>query len=89
MGSIRTVLAVAAENKMTVSHFDVTAAFLNGNLDERAFMEVPEHTKEALEEIVRVSPAADATRKKAEEMLAEMDRGGRVCLLKKALYGLR
>jgi len=89
MGSIRLMLALAAENNMTVHHFDVTTTFLNGKLEEEIFMEVPEYAVEALQEIVRRSPAEDVISNKAAAMLNELNQGDKVCLLKRALYGLR
>jgi len=88
-GSIRLMLALAAENNMTIHHFDVTTAFLNGKLEEEIFMEIPEYAVEALQEIVRRSPAEDVIGSKATFMLNEINQGDKVCLLKRALYGLR
>ena len=51
-------------------------------------MEVPEYTEVTREEISRTG-AKHETRKKASQMLCELQRGDRVCLLKKALYDLR
>jgi len=83
------MLALVAENNMTIHHFDVTTAFLNGKLEEEIFMEIPEYAVEALQEIVRRSPAEDVIGSKAAFMLNEIDQGDKVCLLKRALYGLR
>lgn len=40
--SIRTVLALAANNDLSVHQMDVSSAFLNGNLKENVFMSQPE-----------------------------------------------
>lgn len=39
--SIRSLLAIAAENKMVIEQFDVTTAFLYGDLEEDVFMKQP------------------------------------------------
>jgi len=74
---------------MTVHHFDVTTTFLNERLKEEIFMEIPQYTVETLQEIVRRSPAEDVIGSKAAVMLNELNQGDKVCLLKRALYGLR
>lgn len=60
--SIRILLALAASKRMKLLHFDITTAFLNGNLEEEIYMSLPENY-------------ADAK--------------GRVCRLKRSLYGLK
>lgn len=39
--SIRTILAVAAKNKMSLRQFDIKTAFLNGDLSETVYMKQP------------------------------------------------
>lgn len=39
--SIRTILAIAAQKKMSIKQFDVKTAFLNGELNETVYMEQP------------------------------------------------
>jgi Reverse transcriptase (RNA-dependent DNA polymerase) len=39
--TLRLLLSVAGRNKYTVKHYDVKAAFLNGNLDEEIYMKAP------------------------------------------------
>lgn len=41
MGSVRTVLSLANEQKLLVHQMDVTTAFLNGKLSETIFMQLP------------------------------------------------
>jgi len=83
------VLALAAQYEMDVYHLDVTTAFLNGELKESVYMEMPEYAIEALQEITRSSEIEDPVAKKAKSMLEEITRGNNVCLLKRALYGLK
>ena len=40
--SIRSIIAMAAQNGMLLHQMDVTSAFLNGNLDEEVYMKQPE-----------------------------------------------
>ena len=40
--SIRTVIAVAAQNGLTLHQMDVKTAFLNGELEEDIYMQQPE-----------------------------------------------
>lgn len=62
LGTIRTVLSIAAEERMHLTQFDVSTAFLYGSLDEAIFMKQPDGFK---------------------------DNTGRVCRLKRSLYGLK
>lgn len=43
--TIRIVLAIAALNKMSTLQFDVSTAFLHGELDEKVFMKAPQGVK--------------------------------------------
>lgn len=40
--TLRMLLAISAEYNMDVDHMDVKTAFLNGDLKETVFMEIPE-----------------------------------------------
>lgn len=48
--SLRVLLAIAAQNDLELTQFDVQTAFLYGELEERIFMEVPEGVKVEEEE---------------------------------------
>lgn len=61
--SVRTVLALAAAEDFEIMQFDIKTAFLNGDLEEEIYMDMPEGFDEA--------------------------NNGKVCLLKKSLYGLK
>ena len=39
--TLRTFLSLAASRKLEVIHLDVKTAFLNGDLEEEVFMEIP------------------------------------------------
>jgi len=74
---------------MKMEQIDITAAYFNGSLEETIYMELPEMTEEILEFIVRTEPKSINTYDKAKTMLKTLRAGKKVCLLKKALYGLR
>ena len=42
MATVRTVLAIAAQNKWPVHQMDVMSAFLNGYLEEEVYVEQPQ-----------------------------------------------
>jgi hypothetical protein len=58
---LRTLLALASENKWKVHHLDITAAYLEADIDTPVYMEIPEGLPKD---------------------------SGRVCKLRKSLYGL-
>lgn len=62
---------------------------MNGELKETIYMEVPEFTIDVLKKIVHTEPKSSQIRRKAVEMLSGLKDNDKVCLLKKALYGLR
>lgn len=59
--SLRIILSWAARQRMKVKHWDITSAFLHGNIDMTVYMQQPQ---------------------------GYTDGTNRVCLLKKAIYGL-
>ena len=60
LDSIRLLLAVAAEKDMTIGQLDIASAYLNGNLSEKVYMEIPNLAHECLKDI------ADGNRKTRE-----------------------
>jgi len=89
LSTIRTITALAAEYGMLIKQYDITTAYLNGQLEEEIFMEVPVMTEEVLEQIISTETRNSMIKTKATQMLSELRKENRVCLLKKALYGLR
>ena len=88
IGSIRLVASLAARLGLELRQFDITTAYLNGNLTEDVYMEPPKHIEEVLEEIVS-SSGKSCLRSAASKTLEQLQLGDKVFLLKKALYGLR
>ena len=41
LSSLRTILAIAAEHDLEIHQMDVKCAYLNGELEEEIFMELP------------------------------------------------
>ncbi|KMQ86502.1 rna-dependent dna polymerase [Lasius niger] len=88
MGSIRMIIALAAQLDMEIHHIDVTTAYLNGVLQEEIYMELPPHLTSVLERLAQ-QEGDSITRTKAAHMLDQIQKGDTVCRLHKALYGLR
>lgn len=89
MSSIRLLMALAAQQDMHIRHLDITTAYLNGDIKEELFMEPPQLLEDALRSILTDRFCDKITKRKASVMLEELQIGNKVCLLKKALYGLR
>jgi len=89
LSSVRTLVAIATSNGMKLNHFDVTTAYLNGSLEEEVFMEIPKYINHVLMKITSSETVSADIRSKSRKMLEEINLGDKVCLLKKALYGLR
>lgn len=87
--SIRTIMALAVENNMVVEQLDVTTAYLNGTLNEKIYMKVPENVQQGLNTLIQTESKQSNIRERASEMLRALDSGNKVCLLNKAIYGLR
>ncbi|KFD64701.1 hypothetical protein M514_23159 [Trichuris suis] len=51
LNSIRTLMALTVEKGLTVHQLDVATAFLNGDLEEEIFMQLPDLLEKTLEEI--------------------------------------
>lgn len=90
LSSIRTMIAVAVEEKMKIDQLDVTTAYLNGELEENILMEKPENLEKYLSKIISQDRDPSVTIK-AKNMLKCLKNGkkAKVCRLKKAIYGLK
>ena len=93
LSSIRMLTALAIEYEMEIHQLDVTTAFLNGDIEEDIYIEMPEMFQEILEEMVAENQHKKQDYKEeekdAELMLEEARKGDKVCRMKKAIYGLK
>lgn len=72
---------------MPITQLDIASAYLHGNMDVDVHMEAPELLEEMLVRMTK-DKSAEGIRLKAINMLTHFRQGRRICLLKKALYGL-
>lgn len=89
MESMRLLLALSAELKLHIRQFDVVTAYLNAELEETVYMEVPDMLPQSLKYIMDDTQVTDDIRGKATKMLKSLEQGGDACKLNKALYGLK
>jgi hypothetical protein len=80
--TLRYLLAYSVEKDLEVHHMDVETAFLNGNLEEEIFMEIPDGLKLVDNQLVLKSD--DDYKKEVKNEKEE-----KVLKLKKSLYGLK
>lgn len=74
---------------MILNHFDIATAYLNKKLKEKVFMEIPKYSTDALFNIILSDSINIDVRREAQRMLEQILKGEKICLLNKALYGLR
>lgn len=63
-------------------------AYLNGKLEEEVFMVVPDKFKNVLKFIIDDS-SSDQWIERSKSLLDQLNSGTKVCLIKKAIYGLK
>lgn len=73
MGSIRLLMALAVENELTEHQMDVTTAFLNGDIEEELYMELPELLEEILLKIAKEEKQEIKNIKKEEDASKMLD----------------
>jgi len=88
MNSIRMVCALAVQHKLELHQLDVTTAYLNGIINEEIYMEIPELLEEMLPEMISECKIS-TLQNMAMKMLNKMKSGEKVCILNKAIYGLK
>uniref|UniRef100_A0A6V7JVV1 Reverse transcriptase Ty1/copia-type domain-containing protein n=1 Tax=Bracon brevicornis TaxID=1563983 RepID=A0A6V7JVV1_9HYME len=89
ISSIRMATALATEYHLKIKQFDIVTAYLKGVFEEEIWMEVPQFTEEILETLIDKELKNSEIKKRTERMLQEIQEGNKVCLMEKALYGLR
>lgn len=82
-GSIRLMASIVARNGMKIQQFDITTAYLNGEIEEEILMEPPKDFERLLKQIIRRENDT-SIRTRAERMLREIQSGDKVCRLKKS-----
>ena len=89
LDSIRLAMALAVQKGMHIQQFDVTTAYLNGDLEETIFMEAPKEIIQVLRHIVEDERNDPSLVNESKNMISALHKGNRVCQLRKALYGLK
>lgn len=73
LSSVRMVIAAAVKLNMKIQQFDVSTAYLNGELEEETFMEPPKYLKQVLKHICLMTTVDHNTQQKAIRMLEELE----------------
>lgn len=87
LSTIRMLMAISAKGNLQVHQLDVEAAYLNGELEETVYMEIPEIFPDILSELLESNDPE--IRSHSEMMIKQMRGKDKVFHLKKALYGLK
>lgn len=89
ISSVRTTLAIAIQKGMHIQQLDVTTAYLNGKLTETVYMEFPDYIEDVLQFIVSDKQEDKHFVQRAQNILVNLEKGDKVCLMKRAIYGLK
>lgn len=98
MTSIRLLSAIAAEKDLEIHQIDVITAYLNSEINEQVYMEVPAQLNEILSKIIKGVSIGTSSKIIEEENTLRTAKNwlqiinnekNNVCLLKRALYGLK
>ena len=80
------LMALSAEWNLTLHQMDVVTAYLNGEIEEELFMEIPEKFEESLSEIMNKEHVDDSIIYTARKWLDQLRSGKqKACRIKKAL----
>lgn len=82
-------MAIATEIKTKVQQWDVKTAYLNSDLSEELYMELPEGFAEAINKIIYTERRDSKLYKTAMRKQKALKNDNQVCRLRKALYGLK
>ncbi len=83
--TIRYLLAYAVQHNLPVHHMDVETAFLNGELEEEIYLEIPEGLKEEKGEL-KLKNEEDYENDKKKD---KKEKNKKVLKLNKSIYGLK
>ena len=75
ISSIRMLMALSAEWNLTVHQMDVVTAYLNGEVEEELFMEIPEQLEESLSDIMNKEHVNDRIMDTARKWLNLLQSG--------------
>lgn len=89
LSSVRLLMALAVQLDLKVRQLDITTAYLNGEVEEKLYMESPKLLAEFLQESINRRGETDPVGRKARKMAQDLRNGNKVCKLNKALYGLK
>ncbi|KFD64092.1 hypothetical protein M514_23802 [Trichuris suis] len=90
LNSIRTLMALTVEKGLTVHQLGIATAFLNGDLEEEIYMQLPDLLEKMLEEIVQENVLCSQILSTARVWLQQLRKlKYPVCKLRKAIYGLK
>lgn len=81
LSSIRLLITLAAQFKMNIGQFDITCAYLNGEIEKEILMEPPKSLIEILRKIIDTEGSSTSVTKKAAEILNQLLVGNKVYLL--------
>ncbi|KAM8701348.1 hypothetical protein ACLKA7_001844 [Drosophila subpalustris] len=95
--SVRLLAALSAEFDMEIHQMDVVTAYLNGELEEKVFMNIPENFNEFMKKLESGAKIGSNQQRPASEYINAANQWRKalkemrdpVCLIKRALYGLR
>lgn len=87
--SIRLLMALAVELDLLVEQMDVVTAYLNGDVEEEIYMDVPDGLEDILKQIVEENEENEEVIKTSRKWLSDLKDSSKVCRIKKSLYGLK
>ena len=84
------MMALSAEYGFTIHQIDVVTAFLNGEIEEELFMELPEEFETMLQKIIADRQMDKKIQTKARKLSIQVrNEKPKACHIQKAIYGLR
>jgi len=89
--TIRLMMALSAELGLTVHQMDVVTAFLNGEVEEEIYLDLPDQLENTLSDIIENPKGVDASLLElAKQWMGEIrSNGQKACRVRKAIYGLK
>lgn len=88
LDSFRLLVALSARLDLIISQLDVTTVYLNSDINTEIYMAKPPLLDEMLRRMIKEERDTDLT-VRAKRMLSKNRGKDRVCLLNRAIYGLK